>query len=369
MSSKNVTDGTDGKTLRVGIIGTGKPQKTEGSTGYGMAGAHVEGYKSLPDCEVVALCDLVQERADQFNAERLGGSAAVYTNYKAMLAEMNLDMVSVCTWPDFHAPIVIDVAEAGAGIRAIHCEKPMAAVWGEARRMERVCREQGVQLTFNHQRRFLDTFQAARRLVAEGAIGELKRMEGSCGDLIDWGTHWLDMFGFYNKESPGEWVMAQVDVRKLRLVFGVPIESQGICSIKYQNGVYGLLYTGEDSEEIVGCANRLIGTEGVIEVSGNAPNVRIRTTGDTDWRTVETTEGLHGDMANTRAVVDTVTSLREGRKPLLSSANAIQSTAIIFAAYESARRRGRIDLPLTDIDDSPLRAMIAEGIFPQAVKD
>ncbi len=365
MSNQSAADG--GRTVRVGIIGTGRPWKSEGSTGFGMAAAHAEGYKTLPNVEIVALCDLVRERADEFNEQKVGGTAAVYTDYPTMLAEAKLDMVSVCVWPDLHAPIVIDVAEAG--VKAIHCEKPMAATWGESRRMEQVCRERGVQLTFNHQRRFLDTFQAARRLVAEGAIGDLKRMEGSCGDMIDWGTHWLDMFGFYNNESPGEWVMAQVDVRTPRLVFGVPVESQGICSIKYRNGVYGLLYTGEGSAEIVGCANRLIGSEGVIEVSNTGPNVRIRTTGDADWRTVETSEGLHGGMANTRSVTDAVTSYLEGRKPLLSSANAIQSTEIIFAAYESARRRGRIDLPLTDIEDSPLRGMISDGVFPNAVKD
>lgn len=363
MSSENSAVG--GRTLRVGIIGTGRPWKSEGSTGFGMASAHVGGYKSLPNCQVVALCDLERDRADEFNEKHLGGAAAVYTDYPTMLTHANLDMVSVCVWPDVHAPIVIDVAKAG--VKVIHCEKPMAATWGESQRMEQVCRERGVQLTFNHQRRFLDTFQAARRLVVEGAIGELRRMEGSCGDLFDWGTHWLDMFGLYNNESPGEWVMAQVDVRKPRLIFGVPLESQGICSIKYRNGVYGLLYTGVDAEAIVGCANRLIGTEGVIEVSNKAPSVRIRTNGDADWRTVETTDGLHGDGAVTRAVADAVAAFLEGRKPLLSSENAIKSTEIIFAAYESVRRRGRIDLPLTDIDDSPLRAMIADGVFPRAV--
>jgi UDP-N-acetylglucosamine 3-dehydrogenase len=357
----------NGRTLRVGIIGTGIPWKTEGSTGHGMSRAHADAYNSLPNCEIVAVCDILKERADLFNTEKVGGKAAVYTDYPTMLAEANLDMVSVCTWPALHSPIVVDVAEAG--VKAIHCEKPMADTWGESQRMATVCRERGVQLTFNHQRRFLDTFQAARRLVAEGAIGELKRLEGSCGDLYDWGTHWLDMFGFYNNEEPGEWVMAQIDVRTPRSIFGVPLENQGICNIKYRNGVFGLLYTGEDSENIVGCSNRLIGTEGVIEVSNKAPNIRIRKNGDADWQVVETAEGLHGGSAITRAITDAVDSLREGRKPLLSSENAIQSTEIIFAAYESVRRRGRIDLPLTDITDSPLQSMIHEGVFPNAVRE
>ncbi|MBC8101119.1 MAG: Gfo/Idh/MocA family oxidoreductase, partial [Cytophagales bacterium] len=355
MSSEN--GASSGATLRVGIIGAGKPWKTEGSTGFGMSRAHADGYNCLPQCRIVAVCDLIRERAEEFNETKVGGQAEIYQDYPTMLSEASLDMVSVCTWPDLHAPVVL--AAAAAGVRAIHCEKPMAATWGEARQMEQTCRERGVQLTFNHQRRFLDTFQAARRLLKEGTIGELKRIEGSCGDLSDWGTHWLDMFGFYNDEVPGEWVMAQVDVRRPRLVFGVPVESQGICCIRYRNGVHALLYTGEEAAEIVGCANRLIGTEGVIEVHSEAPNVRYRTSQDNKWQTVETTEGLHDGVANIRSVGDAVAALVEGRRPLHSSAHAIQSTEIIFAAYESARRRGRIDLPLTGVEDSPLRAMIA----------
>ncbi|MBC8102568.1 MAG: hypothetical protein H7Z41_08260 [Cytophagales bacterium] len=82
---------------------------------------------------------------------------------------------------------------------------------------------------------------------------------------------------------------------------------------------------------------------------------------------METTEGLHDGVANIRSVGDAVAALVEGRRPLHSSTHAIQSTEIIFAAYESARRRGRIDLPLTGVEDSPLRAMIADGVFPGAV--
>ena len=114
MSSENSAVG--GRTLRVGIIGTGRPWKSEGSTGFGMASAHVGGYKSLPNCQVVALCDLERDRADEFNEKHLGGAAAVYTDYPTMLTHANLDMVSVCVWPDVHAPIVIDVAKAGVKV-------------------------------------------------------------------------------------------------------------------------------------------------------------------------------------------------------------------------------------------------------------
>ena len=65
--------------------------------------------------------------------------------------------------------------------------------------------------------------------------------------------------------------------------------------------------------------------------------------------------------------MDLVDALDTGRTPLLDVSNALPTTEIIFATYESARRRGRVDLPLT-IEDSPLVAMLDAGIFPDAVE-
>jgi predicted dehydrogenase len=50
-------------------------------------------------------------------------------------------------------------AAAQAGVKAIHCEKPMAPTWGECKKMVAVCNERHVQLTFNHQRRFGKPFR------------------------------------------------------------------------------------------------------------------------------------------------------------------------------------------------------------------
>ena len=77
-----------------------------------------------------------------------------------MLEAENLDMVSVCVWPGLHAPMVVDAAKTG--LNAIHCEKPMATTWGDARRMAAACDDSGVQLTLNHQRRF-ETYIARPR--------------------------------------------------------------------------------------------------------------------------------------------------------------------------------------------------------------
>lgn len=338
---------------RVAVIGAGKPRATDGATGFGTAHWHARGFLNTGRCELAAVADISRENAEAFVA-RYGGTAKVYTDYREMLAQEKPEFVSVCTWPKLHAAMVIDACQAGA--KAVHCEKPMAPTWGEAKSMHAAAVEHGVQLTFNHQRRFLEPFRLARRLLREGAIGELKRLEGSCGDMIDWGTHWLDMFFFYNGETPAEWVLGQIDARAERSVFGLPLESQGLCEVKFANGVRGVLFTGHDAD--IGCANRLVGTDGTIEVHNSAPYVRVFSRGG--WRSYSTREGIHGDFAVDRGIAELVESFAAGREPELSSFKVLRCTEVIFATYESSRRRGRVDLPL-ETEDSAFLTMLAEG--------
>jgi len=178
------------------------------------------------------------------------------------------------------------------------------------------------------------------------------------------------MFLYYNDETPAEWVLSQIDARRPHTAFGVQLETQGITVIKFKNGVYATLYTGEESQQIANCANRIIGKEGVIEVLWDKPWVRWRKENDREWRTLpdaEVEDGIHGGNANTLGVRDVVDALAEGRKPLCSVDNALPTTEIIFATYESARRRGRVDLPLTEGDNAFL-TLLAEGVYPDAVE-
>jgi predicted dehydrogenase len=341
--------------FRVGIIGTGKPWRSDGATGFGMSHRHVTGYKESPDCELIALCDLVEENAKAFQEQH--GGERIYTDYPTMLSEANLDIVSVCTWPHLHAPMVIACAEAG--VKAIHCEKPMATTFGDSKRMVEACAKSGTQLTFNHQRRFNKPFRKAKELLDAGEIGDLMQMEAICGNLYDWGTHWFDMLGMFNNETPGAWVIGQIDLRGSHPVFGAMVEGQGVSYFKYQNGVYGLLQTGHESPSVANI--RLIGTDGVIELGvPNGPSLRIMGKGRSGWEAIETGDTLHGDRANTDGVLDLVDALKNGREPECSGRRALNATELIFGTYESSRRRGRVDLPL-DIEDSPLLDLLEKA--------
>jgi len=351
--------------LRIGIIGTGKRKERPDRFGYAMAYMHANAYQELDSCEIVACTDIVEENARAF-AETFGVEK-VYTDYREMLAEAGLDMVSICTWMHLHEPMVLDACQAG--MKAIHCEKPMADTWGGAKRMAAAAEEAGVQLTFNHQRRYGEPFVMAKQMLDNGDIGDLVRLECECGNLYDSGTHFIDMFSLFNNERPAKWVLAQIDYRNEFRVFGAHCENQQVVLTEYENGVFGLIMTGAGRASPVGCVDKLVGTDGVIEVGvADGTPIRYRLAGDKEW-TVPDTGGasIHGSGFIERAMADVVACLLEGRKCQLDASNALIVTEIIFGAYESSRRRGRVDFPL-DIEDNPLAAMVESGALQPAAK-
>ena len=351
--SPRPSGGSASAAYRVGIIGCGRPLRTEGATGFGMAHRHAMGYAASPHTQLVALADISRENAEAFQEEH--GGDAIYEDYRQMLAEANLDIVSVCVWPHLHAEMVLAASEAR--VQAIHCEKPIAPTFGEARSMVESCERNGVQLTFNHQRRFAPPFAVARRLLHEGAIGDLQRIEGRCPDLNDWGTHWFDMMHFYNDETPAEWVMGQIDTSEIRTIFGMDHETQGISHVRFQNGVEGLLMTSAAIE--MGAAFRLLGSDGIIEFGpGREGGLRILNGQSSGWKDVNPEGSMHDLDAVQKGIIDLVEALNEGREPELAGRRAFRAAELTFATYESSRKHGRVSLPL-EIDDSPLLEMLA----------
>lgn len=338
---------------KVAIVGCGRP-------GGGQARGHVRGWLSA-GCEVVALCDISQPNAEALRDDFALTDARIYTDSNELLGSQHFDFVSVCLWPHLHAPVVL--AAAQAGVRAVHCEKPVAPRLDEARAMVRQCEERGVQLTFNHQRRFLQGFQEVKRLLQNGAIGELDSMEAYCPDLFDWGTHWFDAMLGFNDQDPVEWVMGQVEWRGAMAIFGVPVERSGMAHFKSSNGVRGTLVTGRGDEVWNGVRVRLTGTRGLIEIGqgrqGKGDGLRLLQNGN-GWQELPVKSENGGDDPYPRVMADLVRCLENGTTSVLSARNALQATELIFAAYESARLGERVMLPLEGVTSHPLLAILRE---------
>ncbi|MEE3337816.1 MAG: Gfo/Idh/MocA family oxidoreductase [Candidatus Latescibacterota bacterium] len=326
----------------------------------GRGRAHAEGWQHDERSQLVACADPVEASRDEF-CERFGDLRR-YTDYGEMLKAESLDIVSVCTWTGMHREMI--EAAAASGVQAIHSEKPMAPTWGDARAIHDACQQAGVVLTLCHQRRFGHTFLTARDLLRDGAIGDLRRIEATCPNLFDWGTHWFDICFFYNEESSVEWVMGQIEVAEDRKVFDVPLETSGLSWFRFTNGVEGLVTTGDASDD--GLHIRLIGSEGIVELHLRDPESPLRLWRGSGWESPAFTQGVPDAEHTIASCSDLLACLDSGTEPELSSRKALAATELIFATYESSRRRCRIQLPL-ETDDSALLAMLADGsIGPSA---
>ena len=186
--------------LRIGIIGCG-----------GIAnGKHMPSLSKVKECEMVAFCDIIPERAEkaakQFGVE----GAKVFADYKELLAEKDIDVVHVCTPNSSHSFITVDALEAG---KHVMCEKPMAINSAEAKKMLDAAERTGKKLNIGYQNRQRPDSLLLKREAEQGTFGDIyyaraialrrravptwgvfldEEKQGG-GPLIDIGTHALDL--------------------------------------------------------------------------------------------------------------------------------------------------------------------------------
>ena len=313
---------------RVGVIGCG-----------GISRAHSNGYKAVARTEIVAAADIGEEQLKKYSQEY--DVKALYTDYKEMLSKEELDIVSVCTYPIVRRDITVNAAQSG--VKGVYCEKPMCMDVQEADDMVEACEKAGVQLIVGHQRRFGAAFVMAKEILDSGAIGTLYKVETACPgwDIMEWGTHWIDITRFYNNDVEAEWVFAQIDRRSDRTGYGHRVETECISYIKFKNGVRGFYEGGDHALE--GFFNRIIGTEGIIEVGmPNRPAVRARVLGEKDWIVPE----LKGENPFKLTVEALIESIETGKPHPLNGRSARAGHEIIMATFESALTGKLIELPL-----------------------
>jgi predicted dehydrogenase len=343
----------------VALVGTGDTSDP-GPDGFAMAYQHADAYESIDGCEIAACADLVRENAEAFASEYGVADAHVYEDHATMLSEVDPEVVSISVPPAAHAAVAIDCARHPS-VRAIHCEKPMALTWGGSREMAEVATREGTQLTFNHQRRFGKPFRKAKELLDAGAVGDLERVAFAANNIYDYGSHSIDLCNYFADETPAEWVISGIDYRTEDVYFGTHNENQAILQWEYETGVQGLGATGP-GESLVGAHNRIVGSTGEIDVGPHDAEAELRVRRDGEgWETVDTDgEGMHGPGYIERAIRDAVSAIGSDRTSELRAENALTATEIIFGCWESSRRRGRVDFPLT-VDDNPLEAMVKSG--------
>ncbi|ACZ42811.1 oxidoreductase domain protein [Thermobaculum terrenum ATCC BAA-798] len=344
---------------RVGIIGVGRGG--EGIGAHSIGYAHAMAYSNDPRCQIVAATDISIENLNRFT-EQFGVTSS-FTDYREMLLEAHLDIVSISTYVVFHREMVEACAEAG--VKGVWCEKPFALTMDDARAMVEACERAGTRLVVNHQRRYLDVFQRAKQLLRSGRVGQPVMFMASLpgADLIEWGTHWLDMFRFFADDQPARWVMGQVRCTGEKKAYGHLLAESALAYVCFEDGTRALLEDGEMLNG--GFTMRLLGTEGWIDILGEG---QLQVLDGNGVETIETRSNVHSPKPGHEMdepfgkVLDALIGWIEGGpEPLVSGRQGMLSTELYLAAYESAWRRDKVDLPLREQHSFPLDLIAGEG--------
>jgi predicted dehydrogenase len=355
------------KRTRVAVIGrTGR-----GDYGHGIDVV----WKDLDGVEIVAVAD-DDEKGRGEAAKRLGVSAA-YADYREMLAKERPAIVSVCPrWIDAHRDMVLACAEHGA---SVFLEKPMCRTPGEADEMIRACEASHVKLAIAHQTRYSPKVPVIRKLIEDGAIGELLELRGrgkedrraGAEDLWVLGTHVFDLMRIFAGEP--RWCFAEVTrggrpAGKKDVVEGNegigPLAGDGVDAIyRMESGATAHFSSrrgaGADPTRF-GLA--LHGSKGIIEMgTGYLPVVKLLR--DPSWSPGKTgsswidvssagpgkPEPLEdgGIPAGNRAIVkDLIRAIEEDRDPLGSARDGRAAVEMIAAVFASHAAGGPVKLPL-----------------------
>ena len=181
---------------RAGIIGLGfiggGDQVSGDALGQQVAdldGTHLAALTKHSRVDLVAGSSRDEGRRQRFS-ERT--SLPAYAEWRELIENENLDIVSIATYAPVHAEIT--AACAAAGCRAIYCEKPIATCLADAQRMVDACDQAGSILVINHNRRFQLNHRRLREHIAAGNLGDLTSaaLQWSSGRLGNVGTHMFD---------------------------------------------------------------------------------------------------------------------------------------------------------------------------------
>ncbi|MFC2034993.1 Gfo/Idh/MocA family protein [Chloroflexota bacterium] len=157
--------------LKVGIVGCGFIAKKR----------HIPRFMELKnEVDVRAVCDRNESFAQQTAAEY--GISGIYHDFTEMLSREDLDLIDICTPPQMHAPLALEGMEHGSHILM---EKPMALRVSDCDQMINVSRDNGVKLCIIHNMLFFPPLLKAKKLVAQGAIGDFIGMRIFISDPSD----------------------------------------------------------------------------------------------------------------------------------------------------------------------------------------
>ena len=170
------------KKLRIGFIGTGW-----------IAGSHIRAFKQCEDAEIVAGCDLIPGKAEEFFKKNEVEGVRCYESHKEMLEKENLDAVTICTYNATHAECAIDALNSGVHVLL---EKPMCVTTEEAVAIMKAEKASGKIISIGFQPRFDPNMKMVKDIVQSGELGDIYYIQTGGGRRVGipfpYGTTFID---------------------------------------------------------------------------------------------------------------------------------------------------------------------------------
>ena len=297
------------RTVNVGVIGVGA-----------MGENHVRVYHKMEEANLMGVSD-VSERALKKIEKKYGAKG--YTDYCELLANPEIEVVSVCVPTTFHHAVVM---EAIRHKKHVLVEKPIAFTLTEAEEMIAAAKDAGVILATGHVERFNPAVQKAKELIDDGVIGDIvsafaKRVGPlpprikDVGVSIDLSIHDLDIMNYLFEEE-------------ITQVYGTMVsfdnESTGIIEVNWLTP-----YKRRELE--------LTGTAGIISVDYIQQSIEVFGKFAQDIEIVHE-EPLKGELKSF------LNSVVEEKEPVITGEDGLKALKMVIAANKSSKEHRPVSL-------------------------
>jgi len=217
------------KRLRVAVIGAGS-----------MGRNHARIYSEMDDLDLVAVADPSRDALTRL-AQR--HSVATYTDYRAMLKNEQIDLISIVVPTEQHFSVAHNVLYAGVPLLV---EKPICATVAQGAALVALAEERGVLLTVGHIERFNPAIIALKQQLERGALGKIYQIGArrigpfparitDVGVVVDLATHDLDIMHYLTNSH----------VTRLHAEIGQRLhtahEDLLLAVLRFENDIVGML--------------------------------------------------------------------------------------------------------------------------------
>ena len=323
--------------LRIGVIGLGW-----------FGEIHCDAIIGTPSLELASLCTRTEDRLNELGKKY--GVKKLHKDYKDMLADPDIDAVSITTMWDQHTDITIEALKAG---KHVFLEKPMASTVADCEKIIAASKGAKGILQIGHIVRFNPRYRAAKKAISEGAIGKVLSLSSRRNIPAAWTPEILNKIGPIVGDAIHDtdimlWltgdtiVSAYAQTTDLR---GLKYPDIGQTMYRFKSGATAILETvwcmPEHTPFDIDERMTVIGTEGLVHIQDTFPNLGI-VTKTTGVRSPDTTywpefDGYRGGALREEFLYFADCALK-GIQPTVSTpVDAMRALEATLAAEESAR--------------------------------